>query len=141
MMRLNGDTGKLEIKILRRINYEVDDYWDANWLESKIKVDVPGFNALYETNLRVDDLQRFYGRLVPLQDGSAKKAEFTTMEEGLYLYCEADPNGQINCKGIARNAAGSSLRFKLQTDTASLDAFTSALRAVLAYYPLVRSLE
>jgi len=140
-MRLNGDTGKLEIKILGRIKPETDDYWDANWLESEIEVDILGFNALYGANLRVDDLQTFYERLTPLQDGSAKKAEFTTMEEGLYLHCEVAPNGQINCKGIARDDTGISMDFKLQIDLASLDVFVSELKAVLASYPLVGNLE
>lgn len=140
-MRLKGDIGKLEIKILKRSNSETEDYWDANWLESEIRIDVPGFNALYGTNLRVDDLQRFYEGLTALQNSSVKEAEFTTMEEGLYLHCELALNGNINCKGKANNDTGNSLDFNLQTDLASLDDFVDELKAVLQSYPLVGNLE
>lgn len=86
-MIIIGDKGKLEIDILRRSNLNTNDYWDGNWLESKIKIDVLGFNAIYKTNLRVEDLQRFHEALVMLQNGKTADAEFTTMEEGLYLHC------------------------------------------------------
>jgi hypothetical protein len=140
-MRLKGDIGKLEIKILKRSNSETEDYWDANWLESEIRIDIPGFNTLYGTNLRVDDLQRFYEGLTDLQNSSIKEAEFTTMEEGLYLHCELLPNGNINCKGKANNDTGNSLDFIFQTDLASLDVFVDELKAILQSYPLVGNLE
>lgn len=140
-MRLKGDIGKLEIKILKRSNSETEDYWDANWLESEIRIDVPGFSTLYGTNLRVDDLQRFYEGLTALQNSSVKEAEFTTMEEGLYLHFELVPNGSINCKGKANNDTGNSLDFNLQTDLASLDVFVDELKTVLQSYPLVGNLE
>jgi hypothetical protein len=140
-MILKGDTGKLEIKVLKRSNSETDDYWDGNWLESEIRIDVQGFNALYGTNLRVDDLQYFYKRLTALQNYSIDEAEFTTMEEGLYLYCKLTANGIVECKGKANNDTGNSLDFRIQTDLASLDMFVRELKTVLKYYPLAGSFE
>ncbi|MDR2385884.1 MAG: hypothetical protein LBD80_09555 [Tannerella sp.] len=140
-MILKGDIGKLEIKVLKRSNSETDDYWDGNWLESEIRIDVPGFNTLYGTNLRVDDLQRFYEKLTDLQSRNINEAEFTTMEEGLYLHCELVANGLIECKGKANNDTGNSLNFRLQTDLASLDIFVNELKMILKSYPLVGSLE
>ena len=140
-MILKGDIGKLEVKVLNRSNSETDDYWDGNWLESKIKIDVPGFNALYGTNLRVDDLQKFYEELVDLLNGNISEAEFTTMEEGLYMYCELAANGLIECKGKANNDTGNHLDFRLQTDFASLNVFLTDFKLILKSYPLVGSLE
>ncbi len=140
-MKLKGDSGKLEINILRRSNSETDDYWDGNWLESEVRVEVSGFSSLYGINLRVDDLQRFYESLTALQKDNAKDSEFTTMEEGLYLHFAVNPNGSINCKGKASNEIGDSLDFKYQTDLASLDTFMSELEIVLKSYPLIGNLE
>jgi len=140
-MILKGDTGILEITILKRSNSETDDYWDGNWLESEIRIDVPGFKALYGTNLRVEDLQRFYESLLALKNNRSKEAEFTTMEEGLYLHLDVEPNGTINCKGKANNEGGNSLDFKVQSDLATLDSFIDDLRTTLESYPIVGSLE
>jgi hypothetical protein len=136
-MILKGDIGKLEIKVLRRSNSETDDYWDGNWLESEIRISVSGFNALYGTNLRVDDLQDFYEKLIDLQNNNINEAEFTTMEEGLYLHCESTTNGMIQCNGKAINDIGNCLYFKIQTDLASLDAFIDEIKVVLEFYPSI----
>ncbi|WP_129713930.1 hypothetical protein [Pedobacter sp. SYP-B3415] len=140
-MILKGDIGKLEIRVLKRSNSETDDYWDGNWLESEIRIDVPGFNTLYGTNLRVDDLQTFYKKLTGLQSGNINEAEFITMEEGLHLHCELVANGLIECKGKANNNTGNSLDFRLQTDLSSLHIFVNELKTILKSYPLVGSLE
>jgi len=139
-MKINGDKGKLEIKILRRSNTETDDYWDANWLEAEIKIKTNNFMALYGTNLRVDDLQKFYERLTILQNGDIKKVEFTTMEEGLYICCEIKHRGNIICRGIAKNDSDH-LNFKFQTDLGSLGIFISELKMVLICYPLIGNSE
>ena len=58
-MRIKNEASKLEINILRRSNSETEDYWDGNWLETEIRIQVSGFNCIYGTNLHVDDLQKF----------------------------------------------------------------------------------
>lgn len=136
-MQLKGDLGKLEINVLMREDSETTDYWDGNWLKSEIRIHVDGFDSVYETNLRVDDLQIFYEGLISLQNGSAKEAEFTTMEEGLYLHCRVEAAGTMNCKGKANNDTGNTLSFRLQTDLAALDVFVNDLKTVLTLYPLI----
>ena len=140
-MKLIGDLGKLEISVLRRSNSETDDYWDGNWLEAQIKIMVQNINALFCSNLRVDDFQRFYGSLKALQNDATKECEFTTMEEGLYLHIQVEPSGSISCKGKANPDSGDSLDFKLQTDLETLARFVVELEATLESYPLVGSLE
>lgn len=140
-MKLKGDVGTLEVRVLKRSNSETEDYWDANWLESEIGINVAGFIALYRTNLRVDDLQRFYIDLTSLQANNLREVEFITMEEGLYLLCELYVDGNIRCKGKATNDTGNSLDFKIRTDLVTLDIFISDLRTTLQLYPLIGSVE
>ncbi len=140
-MVLKGDIGRLEINVLKRINSETNDYWDDNWLQSEIRIDVPGFKVFYGFNLRVDDLQRFYKGLITLKNSNSRKVEFTTMEEGLYLYLNIENNGVVNCKGKANNENGNSLDFKLQSDMATLDIFIGDLETTLRFYPLIGNLE
>lgn len=136
-MKIQGNIGQLEIRILRRSNLETSDYWDANWLESEIRIEVSGFNGLYGANLRVEELQKFYKELISLQKSTENEAMLTTIEEGIYLHCKVEVNGAIECKGKASNATGNTLTFRIQTDLASLDSFINELHAVLELYPLI----
>lgn len=139
-MKIQGDLGSLEINIYGRSDSETSDYWDGNWLNSEIQVNIPTFKSSYKSNLRVDDLQRFYQRILALQNCSANEVEFTTMEEGLYLSIKLDYNGDLNCKGIAADGNGNSLNFGFKTDSASLNIFKGELESTLILYPIVGTL-
>ena len=135
-MVLKGELGTIEINVIRRSSTNTDDYWDANWLESEIKVNVPGFKVSYGISLRVEDLQTFYDALVNLTAFTANKAEFKTMEEGLYLKCIANSRGQVVCSGRAKNQPNI-LEFELQTDIISVNNFASELKSTLELFPLI----
>jgi hypothetical protein len=136
-MILKGDTGRLEINILKRSNSQSTDYWDGNWLEAVIGVEISGSKVLYNTNLRVDDLQGFNKKIIDMRNGNIKECEFTTMEEGLWLHFRTEFNGSVNCKGKTNSYNGNSLNFALQTDFLSLDFFINELGIILKLYPLV----
>ncbi|MGO3306876.1 MAG: WapI family immunity protein [Sphingobacterium sp.] len=139
-MELSG-TGKIEITILRRVNSETNDYWDGNWLEVEIRIEVFGIKTIYRANFRVEDLQRFYEDLTLLNEKNSKKAEFTTMEEGLYLHINVELNGIVNCIGRADTGSGNRMDFNVQSDLAILDVFIRELKTTLESYPLVGSIE
>ena len=139
-MELSG-TGKIGITILRRVNSETNDYWDGNWLEVEIRIEVFGIRTIYRANFRVEDLQRFYEDLTLLNEKTSKKAEFTTMEEGLYLHINVELNGVVNCIGRADTGNGNGMDFNVQSDLATLDVFIRELKTTLESYPLVGSLE
>lgn len=139
-MELSG-TGKIGITILRRVNSETNDYWDGNWLEVEIRIEVFGIKTIYRANFRVEDLQRFYEDLTLLNETTSKKAEFTTMEEGLYLHINVELNGVVNCIGRADTGNGNRMDFNVQSDLATLDVFIRELKTTLESYPLVGSLE
>ncbi|MGO3195376.1 MAG: WapI family immunity protein [Sphingobacterium sp.] len=139
-MELSG-TGKIEITILRRVNSETNDYWDGNWLEVEIRIEVFGIKTIYRANFRVEDLQRFYEDLTLLDEKTSEKAEFTTMEEGLYLHINVELNGVVNCIGRADTGSGNRMDFNVQSDLATLDVFIRELKTNLESYPLVGSLE
>lgn len=139
-MELSG-TGKIGITILRRVNSETNDYWDGNWLEVEIRIEVFGIKTVYRANFRVEDLQRFYEDLTLLNEKTSKKAEFTTMEEGLYLHINVELNGVVNSIGRADTGNGNRMDFNVQSDLATLDVFIRELKTTLESYPLVGSLE
>lgn len=136
-MKLEGESGIIEISILGRSHVNAQDYWDANWLDSEIKVEVYCFKAHYITYVRVDDLQRFYDELIKLEHFAVKQAEFTTMEEGLHLLCTMRPNGSVLCTGTAADETGNILKFALKTDLISIGNLARQLKSTLNLYPII----
>ncbi len=136
-MKFTCDNGVLiEVNIVGRENPHSDDYWDANWLEANIKIDVVGFSAAYSSNLRVDELQSFYKTLTDLVDLHTNKAELTTIEQGLYFLCSANRRGQVVCLGRARHQHNQ-LNFEFETDIPTMHRWLSEIEAILKQYPLI----
>jgi len=138
-MELKGDGGQIKINVLARANNETQDYWDANWLYSEIKIDVVGFKAFYDTNLRVDDFIDFVFNLEKLGNGEIKEIEFLTLEEGLHLKGNfLQESGNIEWFGEAKASdTKNSLKFNLITDYESINRLMGELKYLLTEYPLV----
>jgi hypothetical protein len=140
-MRIKNEPDFLEIIVLGRSNPKSEDYWDANWLDIEIKLQVSSFNCKYHTNLRVDELLKFYEDLLALKNRQNKDAVLNTMEEGIYLHLESDVNGKINLQGKAKDQARNILDFKFQTVMISFDDFIVECEKVIAMYPLIGNVK
>jgi len=141
-MIIKGQNSELlEINILRRENHHTADYWDANWLNVQVKVEVPNFRAHYATNLRTDDFQRFYDDIMRLKDHKISEVEFTTMEEGLYLNLKLQKTGSLLCAGKTDDHSGNELEFQFTVDNIMLDSLADQLKMILKKYPVIGSPE
>ena len=137
-MILKSEGKFIEVSILRRSRPESTDFEDGNWLESEIKIDVPGFKGLYGANLRSDDFEQFCIDLKKLKSNHAKEIEFTTMEEGLYLKGLLDITGNIKWEGVAKSSWDSScLTFRIETDYSTVDRLLNQVQEILNKFPVV----
>ena len=137
-MIIKSESSSVEVIVLRRSYPESTDFEDANWLESEIKINVPGFKGLYGTNLRTDDFERFYKDLEKLKTNQSLEVKFTTMEEGLYLQGLLSITGNIKWSGIAKSSWGDScLTFVIETDYVSIDGLLKQVYKILNEYPVV----
>lgn len=135
-MLLKNDSEFLEIIIIKRMHPEASDYWDANWLEAEIIIEVQGFQARYLTALRTDDFQAFYKQINDLHNNIIDKASFTTMEEGLSLMCTIKTTGTFICVGRARHESGNTLDFTMSFDNHAAAKLTFQLEKILKDYPV-----
>ena len=141
-MILKSEGRFIELTILQRSYPESTDFEDGNWLETEIKIDVPGFIGLYGANLRTDDFERFYKDLEKLRINQSSIIEFTTMEEGLYLKGILDMTGNIKWNGMAKSSWGNScLTFLMETDYASIDDLLKQMQEVLNEYPVIGAMS
>lgn len=137
-MILKSEGRFIEITILGRSYPESTDFEDANWLESEIKIEVPGFKGLYGANLRADDFERFCKDLEKLKTNQSSKVEFATMEGGLYLQGLLGMTGNIKWSGIAKSSWGDScLTFVIEIDYMSIDELLKQAHEVLNEYPVI----
>lgn len=137
-MILKAEGRFVEIIILRRSHPESIDFEDGNWLETEIRIDVPGFKGLYGSNLRTDDFARFYADLKKLSTFQSKGIEFSTMEEGIYLKGILNLIGKIQWNGTAKSLYGNScLTFIIETDYSSIDDLLRQVQDVLNDYPVI----
>ena len=137
-MILKGEGRFLEIRILRRSHPESLDFEDGNWLETEIRITIPGFNGCFGANLRTDDFSRFNRDLERLKASQANEIEFTTMEEGIYLKGKVEMSGNIQWIGTAKSSYGdSSLMFTIRTDFTSIDGLLYQVQGILKNYPVV----
>lgn len=141
-MILKSEGKSLEIEVLRRSRPESTDFEDGNWLESEIKIDLPGFKGLYGANLRSDDFEQFYQDLEELRANQANEIEFTTMEEGIYLKGKLDVSGNIKWEGVAKSSWDSGcLTFRIETDYSSIDSLLSQVQEILNEFPVVGTMS
>jgi hypothetical protein len=136
-MLFKNNADFLEINIIKRSNPNANDYWDANWLDAEIKINVQGFTAHYQTNLRAEDFTTFYENMSTLQQGKANEIKFTTIEDGLYLNCKMKSTGTLVCSGIAKHE-NNNLNFNL-TLNGALDEGLVQLQNILKSYPIIGS--
>ncbi len=137
-MLLQSNGRSINIEIIKRSRPESTDFEDGNWLETNIKIDVPGFNGHYGSNLRTDDFERFTQNLEKLKANEIKEVQFTTMEEGLHLIGVLEVSGNIKWEGTAKSQwGGSCLTFNIETDYSSIDDLLNQLRETLDTYPVI----
>lgn len=135
-MVLSGESGKLEINIIKRSNEDAQDYWDGNWLDSEIIINTTGIRMCYGASLRVEELEKFYEDLIKLSKFTSNKIIFTTLEGQLFLEFSVAVGGQVVCQGRAINQDDNSLNFHIKTDLISIDYFLTELKLSLKQYPL-----
>ncbi len=136
-IKLVGENATLKIKILGRENPNTNDYWDGNWLKAEIYLELLGIKVAYATNIRVEEIQAFLEKLVSFYNNDIDKVEFTTMEEGIYLFLQNQKSGVILIKGVAVIETSGKLEFQFSTDILSLEKFYKDLKGNMSQYPLV----
>ncbi len=136
-MLLTNDAEFVEINILGRMHPDSSNYWDANWLDAKIVIEITSFKACYYTALRVDDFKSFYEELIDLQKNNLEEVLFTTIEEGLLLRCAIKKRGNFICSGQAQDGSLNLLNFKIIFEHNALSRLIAQLEEILKQYPLI----
>jgi hypothetical protein len=93
------DADHIAIRCLWRTHPEANDYWDGNWVDSEVIVNIEPWRATYRANLRTDEFSRFRDQLREMYEGRREEASFDPMEPWLMLTLAIDGLGRIAIEG------------------------------------------
>jgi len=142
--RIGGEEHNyLSVEVFARLYPQCHDFWDGNWLDTRIRVSVGAFAGRYSAALRADEFSRFLSglRLVSLLSGAetpSHVAEFVALEEQLSIVIRGDALGHFvaQCVAVDGSGIGNRLEFELTFDQTDLPAMLNGLETITEAFPV-----
>lgn len=132
---ITGEAAKIVVDLISRNDQRTEDYWDANWIYTKIEIVIPEYQACLAGDLRTDEISSFLEGLRNLSNSSSTCAELTTLEELIHLKATISKIGQIKWRGKAKGEKGV-LDFEFLSDQSYLPQLISQLELVMQEFPV-----
>ena len=129
----------LSVEVLRRSHPDCHDFWDGNWVDAAIELQIPGFTAAYKCSMRTDEFEQFHQKLDFMHRCLKGTAALVTMEDGIALDGEINGRGAIAWEGCLRYPCGSfsELKFRFDSDQSYIPEMLSELEAILQEFPVI----
>ncbi len=136
---LGDENEKVVIEVLTRTHPDTTDYWDINWIDTNIKVEIPGYLANFPASLRTDELSDFVQQLNLMNRDLKGKADLDNMDSYIHFECEMDHFGKIKWTGQTCFPAGygAVLKFEFHSDQSYLERLIKELDAILDVFPVI----
>lgn len=131
---------RVDVYVRGRMLPRSTDYWDGNWLESDIVVDVGAFHGKIAAALRIDELQRFRKELEIVYLTVAGAAHLASLEEWITLHVNVNAFGHLGVDGQIRDQPGTGNRLLFhiaELDQTDLPPVIEGLTAIEAAYPIL----
>lgn len=111
----------LSITVLERMHPGCWDFWDGNWLVTRIAICAGGFAARFEAALRAEELRGLATELDDLKHSRTRTVVLESMEEWLSLAVRRDAEGGLIITGQAKDMPETGPRNRLIFNLAGLD--------------------
>lgn len=127
------------IDVTSRSHPYVDDFYDGNWLNTKVLVKAGSFSGAINGRVRANELVFFRDELTKLYKSLSGSAKFSTMEEWLALEIFGDGKGHFALTGEVKDEAGlgNILKFKFDFDQSFMPRVLSDLEKVINVFPVL----
>lgn len=135
------DGEHVELVFIGRSHPEAADFWDGNWLGTRVLARAGGFRAAFEADLRAEEILAFHAALVEMHHTLKGEAEFLTLEQQVGLTLSMNHTGQIAVSGTLNDqpGVGNQLLFSFEIDQTFLPELIAHLGKVIEAYPPVGS--
>lgn len=140
LVRIGGEQHDfVAIEVLAREDHGTDDFWDANWLTSRVEVSAGAFKGLVQLNLRANEFVDFLQHVQELNSTLEGTAELRTLEGGLTVRLWIHERGDMWVDGDIYDGSDdrNRLRFHFNLDQSFLPPLISQLQTLLGRYPVI----
>ena len=137
-VEIRGEGALIRLSIFGYERPDATEYWDANWLRSKVLVSISGFRADFPCACHSPELERFRDSLQAMSEALSRSADYSPMEPSLVLRAVIDTNGAIDWECTAEHplGIGATLRFRFRSDQSYLRELIAQLSAALREFPV-----
>ena len=134
-----GDETKIEIEVISRSHPTFNDYWDGNWVTSTIQIEIPGYKAHFNADLRTDELRDFVNELKIMDKKLKGKASLINLDGYLELEGELDKKGRVSwtVETCYPSGIGAVLKFDFCSDQSYLKGLIKEIESILSVYPVL----
>ena len=128
----------LKVEVLNYLYPDKTDYWDANWLNTKIQIKVGAFSGNYFAQMQTIDFSGFEKELKRLYTDLNGVTQFYSIEDWLTLKFIGDGIGHflVECLACDFPGTGNTLKFDLEIDQTYIPELLNQLGNILKKYPL-----
>ncbi|TMF72551.1 MAG: hypothetical protein E6I18_16900 [Chloroflexi bacterium] len=139
-VNVRADEGGSEVSIdVRGREHGGEDYWDGNWLQTRVSVRAGAFRGAFDASLRVEEFIRMWNGVRVCMTALDGTFVFETMEEQLSIVAKGNGIGRFTAECVAQDAAGvgNELTFEFSFDQIQLAPLATELEKLIKTYPLV----
>ena len=139
VMKLGGEGGEIELRVLRYERPEVTEGPDANWLVSEVTAAVDGFRAHVRAAIDSRDIAAFSDELASALAGARESAVLETDEEQIRVRVNLHRTGRAEVLaelGSGARCPGGLLRVRFESDQTFVSALARSVASVLDSYPI-----
>ena len=134
----------LTIEVLKRL-YPDGDFWDRNWVGVTIRATLPGFQAAFNNEMYLSELERFYQDLQKIYTELSGSARLSACEGFLNLTVEIGHAGHLHWSVELTHSLGSGdeahLEFTMLSDQSYLPSLLAQMEQIAEEFPVKQKPE
>ncbi len=134
----SGTEGRLSVQVFGYERSNAADEYDANWLNTRVLIEVGAFSGRFRASLTTYDFERLYAQLGEVVERLSGRVEFESAESDVSFSVEFSARGNAIMLGVLKpeGSEKDALTFKLEIDQSSLSETVQQLGAVVRKLPV-----
>lgn len=139
-IRIANETEYLLITVQNYSYPSATDFYDGNWLNTYLELQVGTFKCKTNASLRTDELAGFHQDLKQVFDELRGSAVFVPMEPWVNLNVHVNEQGHFIVKGSMKDdlSKANTLEFEIKTDPSYIKKTLEALKQSTDRFPVRR---